>query len=50
MKNPMQVFEMIMKLNGHTDFEKKGDKYVSTSMQMRWKYFLMGWEMRGGKL
>lgn len=47
MKHPRTVFEAVMRGNGYTDFAKdeKG-KYISSSLQTRWQYFLFGWEMR----
>ena len=43
-----KTFEAIMKTNGHTDFsQNKTGKYVVPAIQTRWKYFLLGWEMRG---
>lgn len=47
MENARKVFEAIMKTNGHTNFTKKNSRYVVPAMQTRWKYFLLGWEMRG---
>lgn len=48
MKDPRATFEAIMRSNGITDFAKttKGH-YKLPSVQTRWKYFLLGWEMRG---
>ena len=44
-----QVFEALMSSKGytHADLNMTGDKYTNPSMQGRWNYFLLGWEMRG---
>ncbi len=47
MRNPKEVFETVMRANGHTNFEQLNGRYVNVSMQNRYRYFLMGWEMRG---
>lgn len=46
MSKAQQVFEAIMATKGHNDFamSAKG-KYLVPALQMRWSYFLMGWEM-----
>jgi hypothetical protein len=41
------VFEAIMRSKGHTDLVQKDGRYNSISVQTRWNYFQMGWEMRG---
>lgn len=40
-----RVFEALMKVKGHTDFAMTNDRYNVPSLQTRWNYFLMGWEM-----
>ena len=45
MNNPRQVFEALMRGNGHTNLTRTGDKYTVPSVQTRWRYFLLGWEM-----
>jgi hypothetical protein len=48
MSKAQQVFEALMRSKGHTDFyQSKSGKYVVPALQMRWSYFLMGWEMKG---
>lgn len=50
MKNPHEVFEAVMRANGYAEDElHRNDKgtYANPSVQTRWKYFLLGWEMRG---
>jgi hypothetical protein len=48
MKDARTVFEAIMRGNGYenTDRDESGN-YVVSSLNMRWRYFLIGWEMRG---
>jgi hypothetical protein len=47
MSKAQQVFEAIMAAKGHNEFamSAKG-KYLVPSLQMRWAYFQLGWEMR----
>lgn len=45
MSKTQKVFEGIMKVKGHTDFQMIRGKYVNGSLQTRWLYFQMGWEM-----
>jgi hypothetical protein len=48
MNNPRAVFEAVMRANGHTNFAKQvNGRYKVPSLQTRWKYFMLGWEMRG---
>ena len=43
-----RVFEAMMRGKGHDDFTKTSTgRYKVPSLQMRWNYFQMGWEMRG---
>lgn len=36
-----------MRVKGHTDFSMSSTgKYHNPSLQQRWAYFLMGWEMK----
>jgi hypothetical protein len=51
MTEAQKVFETLMKANGYSDEEltRKNQGYVSNTVQTRWKYFLLGWEMRGMK-
>lgn len=39
------IFEAMMRGHGHTDLTRKADKYNMPSVQTRWRYFLLGWEM-----
>lgn len=48
MKNPRIAFEAMMRVKGHDNFtQTKNGGYVVPSLHTRWKYFLLGWEMRG---
>jgi hypothetical protein len=50
MKDPRQSFEALMRGSGYSDKElEKNEKgtYILGSVHTRWKYFLLGWEMRG---
>jgi len=48
MTQAQKTFESIMMANGHNDFTKaKNGRYAVPSLQTRWKYFLLGWELRG---
>ena len=48
MKGPRETFEALMRANGYQDLSKteKGH-YTVPTVQTRWNYFLLGWEMRG---
>lgn len=47
MTQAQQMFEAIMRVKGHTEFVKsKTGKYVNPSLQQRWYYFQLGWEMK----
>lgn len=47
MTQAQKVFEAIMRVKGNTDFETTATgKYKNQSVQTRWSYFQMGWEMR----
>jgi len=50
MTEAQKTFEAVMRSNGKTDF-KKSDKgrYLDSAMQTRWRYFQMGWELRGAR-
>ena len=47
MSRARQVFEAVMRAKGYTEFVMKNDRYINPSVQTRWNYFLLGWEMRG---
>jgi hypothetical protein len=48
MSKAQQVFEALMRTKGYTEFTmNKTGKYTVPSLQMRWTYFQLGWEMRG---
>lgn len=45
MSHAQRVFEAIMRVKGHTEFEMANGRYVNPSLQVRWNYFCLGWEM-----
>jgi hypothetical protein len=48
MSKAQVIFEALMRSKGHTDFDmNKHGKYSVPSLQMRWSYFQLGWEMAG---
>jgi hypothetical protein len=49
MREAQTVFETLMRANGYTNFKRKNNGYSDPAMHYRWKYFLLGWEMRGLK-
>jgi len=43
-----EVFEALMRTKGHADFSRTHTgRYAIPSLQTRWSYFQLGWEMRG---
>jgi hypothetical protein len=45
-----QTFEILMLGNGFSDFEiLPNGNYKNSGVQTRWRYFLLGWQMRGLK-
>lgn len=47
MSRAHQVFEAVMRAKGYEDFSMTKGRYNNPSVQTRWNYFLLGWEMRG---
>ena len=48
MTQAQKTFEAIMMASGNYDFSKvKNGRYAVASLQTRWRYFLLGWELRG---
>ena len=47
MTKAQKVFEAMMVAKGYTDFEQINGRYINPSLQTRWNYFLMGWQLRG---
>ena len=47
MSKAQQIFEAMMVAKGYTDFAKVKDRYAQPSLQTRWNYFLLGWQLRG---
>jgi len=45
MTKVQQVFEALMRSKGHADFNMRNGKYSVPSLQVRWTYFQMGWNM-----
>lgn len=46
MTHAQKMFEAIQRSKGHTDFTMgENGKYSVPSMQVRWNYFQLGWEM-----
>jgi hypothetical protein len=50
MNEAKKSFEAVMRSNGKTNFSMTNTgKYVDAALQTRWRYFLMGWELRGAR-
>jgi hypothetical protein len=50
MNKARMVFESLMRAKGYEDFsQSETGKYLVAALQIRWNYFLLGWEMRGVK-
>jgi len=47
MNKAQQVFEALMRSKGYTDFYQAKGRYITPTMQVRWTYFRMGWELCG---
>jgi hypothetical protein len=45
MSKAQRMFEAIMRTKGHTGFAQVKGRYTNPSLQTRWIYFQMGWEM-----
>lgn len=41
------AFEALMRIDGHENFAMSKGKYLNASLQMRWRWFQTGWELRG---
>ena len=47
MTHCQRIFEATMRVKGHTNFGMTPTgKYVNASLQIRWAYFQLGWELR----
>jgi hypothetical protein len=47
MSKAQAIFEALMRSKGHTDFDMNANgKYSVPSLQTRWSYFQLGWEMK----
>jgi hypothetical protein len=49
MTQAQKIFEAMMRAKGHTDLATEKGRYLNSSIQTRWNYFLLGWEMRGAQ-
>jgi|GEM_PF-1452265 hypothetical protein len=38
-----KAFEAIMLSKGKVDLKRKGEGYASPNIQVKWRYFLLGW-------
>ena len=47
MTKAQEMFEALMLARGYSDFEQVKGRYTNPSLQTRWNYFLMGWQLRG---
>jgi hypothetical protein len=47
MTKAQEVFEAMMVAKGYTELEQTKGRYISPTIQSRWNYFFMGWQMRG---
>jgi hypothetical protein len=47
MTKAQQVFEAMAIAKGYKDMTMVNGRYNNPSMQTRWNYFLMGWQLRG---
>ena len=47
MTQAQKVFEAMMVAKCYTDFNKIKDRYINPSVQTRWNYFILGWQLRG---
>ena len=45
MSRAQQMFEAMMHTNGFTSFEMKNGRYLAANIQVRWKFFQLGWNM-----
>jgi hypothetical protein len=45
MTQAQKLFEAIMRTKGHAEFTQDKGRYINPSLQTRWIYFQMGWEM-----
>lgn len=45
MSRAQETFEAVMRVNGYTDFTMKNGRYTAANIQVRWKFFQLGWNM-----
>jgi hypothetical protein len=46
MTQAQKVFEAMMIAKGYTDLSMENGRYMQPSLQTRWNYFLLGWQLR----
>lgn len=49
MNDARQAFEALLVAKGMAVPEWNGTKYPTTNVQTYWRWFLMGWQMKGQK-
>ena len=47
MTQAQKVFEAMMIAKGYTELKQTKGRYNSPAVQVRWNYFLLGWQLRG---
>lgn len=47
MTEAQKAFEALMRVEGKSDLAFRNGKYQSGTVQIRWRWFLTGWEMKG---
>ena len=47
MSQAQTAFEAIMRIDGHKEFNMVKGRYTNASLQIRWRWFQTGWELRG---
>lgn len=45
MSQAQQTFEAFMRTSGFDDFTMKNGRYTAANIQVRWKFFQLGWNM-----
>lgn len=47
MNQAQTAFEALMRIEGKSELIFKSGKYLSPTVQIRWRWFQTGWELRG---
>ena len=47
MTQAQKVFEAMMVAKGYIELKQTKGRYNSPAVQVRWNYFLLGWQLRG---